>query len=348
MGHVLQAAPGEGEMDPETRREKRRESNSSFFVGCCYKPRKPAAEQTQMVQMPRYRVAYLTGSAHCDTDTDAESCISDFHGEGPKQVCFAQGDAEVTIHEWIEEGPEWDEARRSDDVDWANLSEKIAQVSRAGIVNARITLPSEYPHSHARRRARKRRESRELRKSLSRMSSMDSTESQSDNSPTNLPSIPEVDAQTELWPKWTKKDLEVWNPGHIKAVTLELFERHDIGKKGRLSWKDSEVMSFAQDFFRVHGCLPPQLPSLVFSAAYSQVKVESLPSHRDVDGLDMAETCEFARRVHNVLLDGEQHRSSSEPGPPSGPVVQNFQMLQEMPSGPSSPSSSSVPIPLAS
>lgn len=263
-------------------REERRASQSGWKA-CCYAPRKPS-DELESLQFPPYRSTYLTKvQGELDSDTEYET----------KQVHFSRD--EVTVHEWLEDGPEWAQARRSDDVDWANLSEKIANVNRIAFVSCRLSLPHVLPdRENVRKRASiRRRNSR--RKSLEAM-----------GADTNFSSPCSTASTLSDLPKWTKKDLEVWNPEHIKAVTVELFERHDIGKKGRLSWQDREVLSFVEDFFELHACLPPQLQSPVFSTAYNQVKVESLPSHRDVDGLDMAETCDFARRVYDFIIN-ESH-----------------------------------------
>lgn len=223
-----------------------------------------------------------------ESDTDTDSCISDFSGQCKRKVRFARGPLEATVHEWLESDEEENNARRSDDVDWDNLSEKATNVHKIGLVKSLVSLPqTSRDGMKLRRRARARRNgSFEKRKSLGLLG--------------NAPAMPSV---AEEPCKWTKKDLEVWNPDHIKAVTLELFQRHDAGQKGRLSWQNQEVMYFVQDFFKIHGCVPPQMPPAIFSKAYNEVKIGSLPTHRDMDGLDTIEACKFVRRVYFILDD---------------------------------------------
>jgi len=232
-----------------------------------------------------------------ESDTDTDSCISDFNSQCRRKVRFARGPLEATVHEWLENDEEENKARRSDDVDWDNLSEKATNVHTIGLVKSLVSLPqTSRDGMKLRRRARARRKSScETRASLGLL-----------GHPAGMPSVAEEPC------KWTKKDLEVWNPDHIKAVTLELFQRHDAEQKGRLSWQNQEVMNFVQDFFKIHGCVPPQMPPTFFFKAYTEVKVGSLPSHRDVDGLDTKETCEFVRRVYDFILNDLSLPESTE------------------------------------
>jgi len=233
--------------------------------------------------LPRYRAVYLTKVEQNESDSGSDGCLS-----GAKKVHFAPDATRVTVHEWEEEGPEWAQSRRSDDVDWDNMSEMVSTVRYTAMVSCLISLPPVLALK-TRQRARLRRES---------------SKQGSSSSASSAPSRPQEDTPQDGTKNWTKEDLMAWDPEHIKAVTLHLFERHDAGKKGVLSWQDQEVLSFVQDFFRVHECSHLQLQSVVLSTAYNQVKVESLPSHRDVDGLDMMETCEFVRRVYMFVLNG--------------------------------------------
>lgn len=286
MGHVLVAIPAEGVQDERDLR--RAASSSSSWTSCCYSPRKQST-QALSTTLPRYRVIHLTGSpGRFEFDTDTDTSLSDYSGLCRRKVRFARGPAEATLHEWLEIDEEANEARRSDDVDWDNLSEKVANVQKIGLVKSLISLPqTSRDGTKLRRRARARRKSScETRASLGLL-----------GHPAGMPSVAEEPC------KWTKKDLEVWNPDHIKAVSLELFQRHDAGQKGRLSWQNQEVMNFVEDFFKFHGCLPPQMTPAVFSSAYSEVKLESLPSHRDADGLDSIETCKFVRRVYDFIVN---------------------------------------------
>lgn len=330
MGHVLASEPPDGGVD--ARREAERRSSNSWFVGCCYTPRKSIPEGMQTLQMPQSRYKVLSRlPGHFESDTDTESCFSEAYGRWPRRVHFAPGEQEVTVHEWLEDGSEWADARRSDDVDWVNLPEKIERVSRIGLISC---LVAPLPHAFveggsARRRARLRRQSSK-RKSL-----LATEEASGSGREASAASSAPAGA-----PKWTRRDLEVWSAEHIKAVTLELFERHDAGRKGRLSWQDREVMAFVQDFFQAHSCPRPDLPDVVFSTAYKQVKVDSLPSHRDVDGLDMAETCEFARRVYDSVVSDpspeareRRHTSCSLVPVPELEAAEPHRTVASLPSG---------------
>lgn len=328
MGHVLVAIPPQMADEREERRNAARSSSS--WMACCYTPRKQSIGTLATLSLPRYRVAnFGKHGGMLDSDSDMDSCISDFDFRGlggSKRVSFAKGALESTRHEWQEDSDDHAKARRSSDVDWANLSEKVESIQRIGLVNRIVSLPQPVNDgTKLRRRARLRRQSSfEKRKTQGLLGNTSA-----------LPSLAEES------PVWTKKDLEIWNPDHIKAVTLQLFERHDADKKGRLSWQNHEVMNFVQDFFQTHGCLPPQMPPVIFSKAYNQVKVGSLPSHRDVDGLDMAETSEFVRRVYEFILSDvpvpETMSASIEPVA----ELLSLESLGEAPDDLSSPGSAS-------
>lgn len=311
MGHALGAAPLE---ERDERREAKRASQG-FFVACCYTPRKPMPEgmQTLGLALPRYKTLVRPPGFESDTDSDCGNFKSGLF----KTVHFPPLGNEAVLHTWVEEGDEWVAARRSDDVDWANLSEKITSVMRIADIKAFVTLPTTCVSgltAHERARARRHRRSRKDSVDSIHADAVVFAPSPSEGSSKgDLP----IRSQSQRIPRWSPKDLENWNPEHIKAITVELFAVHDVENKGWLSWRDNEVMAFVSDFFHLHGCAQPKLPVVVFSTAYNQVKIDSIPSHRDIDGLDLAETCDFARRVYDFILNGlsgevrEQRRLST-------------------------------------
>lgn len=123
-----------------------------------------------------------------------------------------------------------------------------------------------------------------------------------------------------------REDLEIWDPEQMKAVTAELFQRHDANKTGHLAWQSGEVMAFLNDFFMRHDFPPPKLPTAVFSNLYNQVKTDS--GRGDVEGLSVSETADFAKRVHDFMLTNrglrgemrEQRRSATASGVGGSPM----------------------------
>lgn len=94
----------------------------------------------------------------------------------------------------------------------------------------------------------------------------------------------------------------MWDPDHLRTVVVELFPKHDFTSSGRVSWRTGEVMSFLREFFQLHDCPEPKLPSAVYATIYNQVKIET--GSTDLNGLDIDEMCIFAMRVHDFIFTG--------------------------------------------
>lgn len=115
---------------------------------------------------------------------------------------------------------------------------------------------------------------------------------------------------SRLQPSRSRDPLEVWDPERMQEVTAELFRRHDMRKCGHLSWKSGEVMTFLDDFFRMHDYPTPRLPTPVFLNIYDQVKTDS-GSGDKVEGLGAAEMCDFVQQVHKFVVDGNGLRAET-------------------------------------
>merc|ERR1711865_577275 len=114
--------------------------------------------QTLGLSLPRYKTL-VRPPGFLESDTDSDCCDGNFKAGPFKAVRFPPTGSESVHHTWVEEGDEWAETRRSDDVDWANLSEKIANVARIADVKSFVTLPTTCSAgSTARERARARRQ----------------------------------------------------------------------------------------------------------------------------------------------------------------------------------------------
>jgi len=248
---------------------------------------------------PRYRVLSISRPEQLiesDSDSGPEA-----HGgcrkRSGKRVRFP-AQRLVTLHEIVEEGEDFADARRSEDVDLQSLPEKIANCRTVGDPRHRPGLPATgLPSGALQRRAAAR--SRKKASSIS-----ETVENQSFAPPLRISHC------------WTSKELEAWNPEHIKEVIEELFQKHDVQKKGYLSWEKHEVMPFVEDFFQAHGCSMPDLPTAVFSTAYHEVKLDTAP--QDSGGLNVDQMCDFAKRVYDYILkeSSDAHPESTDLSPP--------------------------------
>lgn len=290
MGLVL--SPAQDAADPETteveERRRRLSNQQSYFVGCCYTPRKQGYRNSPELRVPpRYRVLSMSRppGQSIDSGSDSDSLPegnSSSRGAAKKRVRFPSQRSLFVMHEMIEDGEEWADSRRSDDIDFSTQPEKIENVRKMGDPEYKPELPTLTNSSALARRAAAR-----TRKKASKTSQVAQ----------DLSSAP----PPRPGQRWTSHELEVWNPAHIREVIKELFQKHDVQNRGHLSWEDREVMPFVEDFFQAHGCSMPDLPQVVFSTAYEQVKIDK-EAPEGTSGLDVEDMCDFAKRVYDIIL----------------------------------------------
>ncbi|CAE8684842.1 unnamed protein product, partial [Polarella glacialis] len=126
-------------------------------------------------------------------------------------------------------------------------------------------------------------------------------------------SQPVPDAPSRRLPGFSgsREDLQIWEPAQMQAVMRELFLRHDVKACGYLSWKSREAMAFLCELFAMHDSPLPKLPDAVFLTIYNEVMAEGGHSTEGseveglgvcVEGLGVAEMCDFAKRVRDFVL----------------------------------------------
>ncbi|CAK9009967.1 unnamed protein product [Durusdinium trenchii] len=114
--------------------------------------------------------------------------------------------------------------------------------------------------------------------------------------------------------RWRADDIGVQDlepSENRQALAQHFFEKFDATGRGTLSWKNGEVISCLGDLLQAAGIPSPNLSASSLFAIYSEVKAST--SH-DGDGLDLAQMCQFAQKVSELALVGnEEVTECSEP-----------------------------------
>lgn len=94
---------------------------------------------------------------------------------------------------------------------------------------------------------------------------------------------------------------EFWTHDHLKDVVTELFPKIDSDNSECLDWHSGEVTRFLEEFFKKHDKAPPQLPKVMYSQIYKEVKAHD--NRPDIAGLDIEGMCTFAKNVHDLVFN---------------------------------------------
>jgi len=125
----------------------------------------------------------------------------------------------------------------------------------------------------------------------------------------------------------TEESLGLWGTSRVGELAAKLLKRHNANTSGRLAWRNGEVASFLDDFFKLQGCSTAKLPPALLSTMCNQIRKDS--SEGDADGLSATELCSLIKRVRELgwgrsSLHEEQRWSA--PASPNGGM--NLRVLQ--------------------
>jgi len=114
-----------------------------------------------------------------------------------------------------------------------------------------------------------------------------------------------------------EESLGLWGTSRVGELTAKLLKRHTANTSGRLAWRNGEVASFLDDFFKLQGCLTAKLPPALLSTMCNQIRKDG--SEGDADGLSATELCSLIKRVRELGLGRSSLREEQRWSAPASP-----------------------------